>query len=42
MMPENGGFPCGIDGVRALAADAARRTPGGQGEGQTTIRTHHG
>ena len=34
-MPENGGFPCSIDGVRP---DAARRTPGGQGEGQTAVK----
>ena len=33
-MSENGGLSRGIDGVRDLAADAAR-TPGGQGEGQT-------
>ena len=37
-MPENGGSSCEIDGVWALAADAARRTPGGQGEGQTGTR----
>ena len=35
-MPGNSGFPCSIDGVRA---GAGSRTPGGQGEGQTAIRT---
>ena len=38
-MPKNGGFPCSIDGARA---DAARRSPGGQGKGQTAMRTPHG
>ena len=31
-MPENGGLPCGINGLRVPARDAARRTPSGQGE----------
>ena len=35
--PENVGFSRGIDGVWAPAADVARRTPGGQGEGQTLL-----
>ena len=31
-MPENDGFTCGIDGLRVLATDAARRMLGGQEE----------
>ena len=34
-MHENDGFPCGINGFRVFVTDAARRTPSGQGEGQT-------
>ena len=41
-MPQNGGLPCGIDGLRVLATDAARSTPSGQGEGQIVIRTPSG
>ena len=41
-MPENGRLPCGIDGLRELATDTARRTPSGQGEGQPVIRTPSG
>ena len=39
-MPENGGFPCGINGPRKLAADAARTS--GHGEGQTAISAPSG
>ena len=38
-MPENGRFPCGTDGLRLLATNAARKTPSGQDDGQATIRT---
>ena len=33
----NGGFPCGIDGLRVRVTDAARSTTSGQGEGRTAI-----
>ena len=33
-MPENGGFPCGINDLQVLMTDAARRTSSGQGECQ--------
>ena len=34
-MPENGGFPCGINAIRVFVTDVARSTPSGQGERQT-------
>ena len=39
-MTENGGFPCGMDGLRVLAADAAKRKLSRQGEGRTAIIRH--
>ena len=35
IMPENGGSLCGINGYQVFVTDAARKTPNGQGEGQT-------
>ena len=34
-MPENGGFPCGINGLQVFVTDAAKRMSSGRGEGQT-------
>ena len=31
ILPENGGFPCGINGLQVFVTDAARRTSSGQG-----------
>ena len=33
-MPENGGFPCGINDLQVFVTNAARRTSSGQGKGQ--------
>ena len=41
-MPENGGFPCSIDGLRVLATKAGRRTPSGKGMGQAALRVPGG
>ena len=41
-MRKNCGFPCGVNSLRLLATNAARRTPCSQGEDRTAIRVPSG
>ena len=42
IMPENGGFPCGMDGLLVLATDAVRGTTSRKGEGRTVMSVQSG